>query len=76
MVVADEGACCSIMTSLAGWTRMATVVDDGFNSRYEYGGYSNGSYSMLDVIVVQVLSLQSLRWEAARLVVRRASFGG
>jgi hypothetical protein len=34
---------------------------DGYNSRYEYGRFSNGSYSMLDAIVSQVLSFQSLR---------------
>ena len=35
--------------------------EDGYNSRYQYGRYSNGSYSMLDVIVSQVLGFQSLR---------------
>jgi len=35
--------------------------EDGYSSRYEYGRYSNGSYSMLDAIVSQVLNLQSLR---------------
>lgn len=34
---------------------------DGYSSRYEYGRYSNGSYIMLDAIVSQVLSLESLR---------------
>jgi flagellar biosynthesis/type III secretory pathway protein FliH len=35
--------------------------EDGFNSRYEYGRYSNGSYSMLEVIVSQVLNFESMR---------------
>ena len=35
--------------------------EDGYSSRYEYGRYSNGSYSMLDAILLQVLNLQSLR---------------
>jgi hypothetical protein len=35
--------------------------DDGYNSRYQYGSYSNGSYSMLGSIVSQILNLQSLR---------------
>jgi len=35
--------------------------DDGYNSRYQYGSYSNGSYSMLGTIVSQILNLQSLR---------------
>jgi flagellar biosynthesis/type III secretory pathway protein FliH len=35
--------------------------EDGYNSRYQYGRYSNGSYSMLDVILSQVLGFQSLR---------------
>ena len=35
--------------------------EDGYNSRYQYGRYSNGSYSMLDVILSQVLGFESLR---------------
>jgi hypothetical protein len=35
--------------------------DDGYNSRYQYGSYSNGSYSMFGTIVSQILNLQSLR---------------
>jgi hypothetical protein len=35
--------------------------EDGYSSRYEYGRYSNGSYSMLDAMVSQLLNLQSLR---------------
>jgi flagellar biosynthesis/type III secretory pathway protein FliH len=35
--------------------------EDGYNSRYQYGSYSNGSYSMLGTIVSQILNLQSLR---------------
>jgi hypothetical protein len=35
--------------------------DDGFNSRYRYGSYSNGSYSVLGTIVSQILNLQELR---------------
>jgi len=34
---------------------------DGYNSRYQYGVYANGSYSMLDAILSQVLGFQSLR---------------
>ena len=35
--------------------------EDGFTSRYQYGSYSNGSYSMLDAILGQILGFQSLR---------------
>jgi flagellar biosynthesis/type III secretory pathway protein FliH len=35
--------------------------EDGYNSRYQYGRYSDGSYSMLDAILSQVLGFQSLR---------------
>jgi len=35
--------------------------DDGFNSRYQYGSNSNGSYSMLGNVVSQILGLQSVR---------------
>ena len=34
---------------------------DGYNRQYQYGRYADGSYSMLDVILAQVLGLQSLR---------------
>src|SRR4029077_4468115 len=32
---------------------------DGYSSRYQYGRYSNGCYSMLDAILSQVLGFQS-----------------
>jgi hypothetical protein len=35
--------------------------DDGYNSRYQYGTYSNGSYSMLGALLSQILNLQALR---------------
>jgi hypothetical protein len=35
--------------------------EDGYNSRYQYGQYSSGSYSILGGILSQILSLQSLR---------------
>jgi len=35
--------------------------EDGYRSRYEYGRHSNGSYSMLEAIVSQVLGFESLR---------------
>ena len=35
--------------------------EDGYNSRYQYGRHSNGSYSILDAILSQILNLQSLR---------------
>jgi hypothetical protein len=35
--------------------------EDGYSSRSQYGRYSDGSYSMLEVILSQVLGFQSLR---------------
>jgi hypothetical protein len=35
--------------------------DDGYNNRYQYGSYSNGSYSMLGALLSQILNLQALR---------------
>ena len=35
--------------------------EDGYSSRYQYGRYSNGSYSVLGVILTQILNFQSLR---------------
>jgi hypothetical protein len=35
--------------------------EDGYGSRYQYGRYSNGSYSVLDGILGQILGFQSLR---------------
>ena len=35
--------------------------EDGFNSRYQYGSVSNGSYSILGAVMSQILDLQSLR---------------
>ena len=35
--------------------------DDGYNSSYQYGAYSNGSYSMLGALLSQILNLQALR---------------
>ena len=35
--------------------------EDGYSSRYQYGRYSNGSYSILDAILSQVLGFQPLR---------------
>ena len=35
--------------------------EDGFNSRYQYGQYSNGSYIVLEVTLGQILGFQSLR---------------
>jgi hypothetical protein len=35
--------------------------EDGYSGRYRYGRYSNGSYSMLDAKLSQVLGFQSLR---------------
>jgi hypothetical protein len=35
--------------------------EDGFNSRYQYGTYSNGRYSILGTILGAILNLQSLR---------------
>ena len=34
---------------------------DGFESRYRYGRYSNGSYSILGGILGQILNFESLR---------------
>ena len=34
--------------------------EDGFNSRNQYGSYSNGKYEILGAILSQVLNLQSL----------------
>jgi hypothetical protein len=33
---------------------------DGYNREYQYGRHTNGSYSMLDVILSQVLGFQPL----------------
>ena len=35
--------------------------EDGFNSRYQYGQYSNGSYIVLEVTLGQILGFQLLR---------------
>ena len=35
--------------------------EDGYNSRYRYGRFANGNYSMLDNILSQVLNFQPLR---------------
>ncbi len=35
--------------------------EDGYNSRYQYGRFANGIYSILDTILSQILNLQSLR---------------
>jgi hypothetical protein len=35
--------------------------EDGYSSQYRYGRYSGGSYIMLDIVLSQVLSFQSLR---------------
>ncbi len=35
--------------------------EDGYSSQYQYGRYSDGSYTMLDIVLSQVLGLQSLR---------------
>jgi hypothetical protein len=34
---------------------------DGYNSRYQYGRNSNGTYIVLDVVLSQILNFQSLR---------------
>jgi hypothetical protein len=34
--------------------------EDGFNSRYRYGSYSDGKYVILGAILSQILNLQSL----------------
>jgi hypothetical protein len=35
--------------------------EDGFSDRYQYGVYSNGSYSVLGNVLSLILNLQSLR---------------
>jgi len=35
--------------------------EDGYNSRYQYGGYSNGNYSILGNILSGILKLEPLR---------------
>jgi hypothetical protein len=35
--------------------------EDGYSSRYQYGQYSDGRYSILDAFLSQILNLQSLR---------------
>jgi hypothetical protein len=35
--------------------------EDGYNSRYRYGRFANGNYSMLDNILSQILNFQNLR---------------
>ncbi len=35
--------------------------EDGFNSRNQYGNYSNGRYSILNTILGGILNLQSIR---------------
>jgi flagellar biosynthesis/type III secretory pathway protein FliH len=35
--------------------------EDGYNSRYQYGSYSNGKYSILGSVLSLVLNLESLR---------------
>ena len=35
--------------------------EDGYNSRYQYGRFDNGSYSILDAILSQILNFQNLR---------------
>jgi hypothetical protein len=35
--------------------------EDGYNSRYQYGSYSNGNYSVLGNILSGILNLQALR---------------
>ncbi len=35
--------------------------EDGFNSRYQYGRYSNGRYSILGAVLSGILNLESLR---------------
>jgi hypothetical protein len=39
----------------------ARGYEDGYNSRYQYGRYANGSYTILGAILGQILDLQSLR---------------
>ena len=35
--------------------------EDGYNSRYQYGRFANGIYSILDTILAQILNFQDLR---------------
>jgi hypothetical protein len=35
--------------------------EDGYNSRYQYGRFANGIYSILDTILLQILNFQALR---------------
>ena len=35
--------------------------EDGYNSRYQYGRFSGGNYSILDAILSQILNFQALR---------------
>jgi hypothetical protein len=35
--------------------------EDGYNSRYQYGSYSNGTYAILGAVSVGILALQSIR---------------
>ena len=35
--------------------------EDGYNSRYQYGRFTSGNYSILDTILSQILNFQSLR---------------
>src|ERR1044071_9121909 len=35
--------------------------EDGYNSRYQYGRFSGGNYSILDTILSQILNFQALR---------------
>ena len=35
--------------------------EDGYNSRYQYGLFANGNYSILDTILSQILNFQALR---------------
>ena len=35
--------------------------EDGYDSRHQYGSYSNGNYSILDQVLSAILNLESLR---------------
>jgi hypothetical protein len=35
--------------------------EDGYNSRYQYGRFADGNYSILDAILSQILNFQALR---------------
>jgi hypothetical protein len=35
--------------------------EDGYDSRYQYGRYSNGTSSILGAVLSSILNLQSLR---------------